>query len=162
MNKPEMVLLLAEMNTVWPQVEITEGMPEVWADLLSDIPYQDARNAVRQLAQTRATWPSIAAIRHLAEPWNEDMPLPVMTAWADLLKQFRTTGRHGRPVFRHYFISEIVDAIGWQRLCDMHLDEAERTFISEYEPRAKRRRAALLGHDDRQIAGERLAIGAGA
>jgi hypothetical protein len=147
MNRPETILLLAEMHAVWPQVDIKEGMSAVWSDLLADIDYDDARNAVRQLATTRATWPSIAAIRQLAEPWNEDMPPALMTAWADVLGQFRATGRHNEPTFRHHFTHEVIDAIGWRRLCEMNADQAERMFTDTYEPRAKRRRAALLGQD---------------
>ena len=57
------VELVAMVAALWPGMKLTEGTPDVWHEVLGDLPLGDAQAAVRMLAKTHPGYIGPADIR---------------------------------------------------------------------------------------------------
>lgn len=66
MTKAEALRLMAMLRAAWPRQEIGEDTTEVYAGMLADLSYADAKTAVTTLVKTSKWFPTIAEIREQA------------------------------------------------------------------------------------------------
>jgi len=118
------------------------GMIDAYADLLSDLTYEQCNAAIRVLLQTRTWLPSVADVRATA---LEIMRGPVRAggeAWGGVHRAMSTEGAYRQPgvdfVLADPISARCVQALGWQALCLSENPIADRArFIDMYDQLAK-------------------------
>lgn len=65
MNLAESILLCRAIEATFPAQRLDEQTPDAWAEILADVPYLVAREAVREIAKQR-TFIAACDIRHVS------------------------------------------------------------------------------------------------
>jgi hypothetical protein len=140
---------LAYVTAAVPQVAIPAQTAEVWWDLLGDLPYPVAAQAVRLvLARQRgAWWPSIGEIRETAMALQHPDWPSVDQAWGQVRAAVRRYGYY-QPAEALATLAppvrEVVEAMGWTEICEADPDVLRGQFARFYQAaRARHTEAAL-------------------
>lgn len=146
-TKPEIAQLVAVLRAAYPRQVISQTqynqLVTVWADLLSDLPFQQLQLAAKQHSTTSPWFPSVAEIRQasldlIAPP--EDR-LTAMEAWQEVKHSFGTA-----PTFWSWssaVVKQAYEALGgdgWRCEALVENEPADRArFCQVFEALQKRR-----------------------
>lgn len=85
MDKREFATLAATMEEYYGRNQITKSAAsmDIWYELIGDIPYEQCKNAVRQLMATSNFFPSAAEIRKLCTQIEHPEALSIDDAWGN-------------------------------------------------------------------------------
>jgi hypothetical protein len=137
-NHIDIAQVLSVICEAFPNFKTTERTPEVYYQLLADIPGDELKAAALHCVseQGRAFAPSIGEIRGAVAELRGmagNVPGPFQ-AWQEVLAQFRETGSYGTPQFSHPLIAQAVRQMGWREMCLSENQIADRArFIQCYE-----------------------------
>lgn len=120
-------------------------MRSAYADLLSDLTYEQCNAALRVLLQTRTWLPSVADIRSTALEMKRGPRRAGGDAWGGVLRAISAEGVYRRPGVDFSFSDPVtarcVAAFGWENLCNSELPQADRArFIELYDKLAEQDR----------------------
>lgn len=159
MNRQEAAQLVAVCLASCPQqsarIDQTRqlAMVDAFANLLDDLPYEQANAAVRVLLQTSPFIPAIADIRAKVLELKHGPVAAGGEAWGSVLKAMKREGSHRTPGVEFFFVDSVVAkcvaAMGWIDLCLSENTVADRArFIELYDALAsqdrRERQAPLL------------------
>lgn len=146
MTTEEILQILAEAQSIWPQRIMSPETIEAYAERLRDLEPDALRAALEQLSVTSTFLPSIAELRTTAVnalPGNA-IPDPD-TAWAEVKAQVAAVGStRGMPFWRggvetirepswsHQAIEDAAEAMGWDYLCNQENEEAARAHFLRF------------------------------
>ena len=149
MTHDEAAKLVAVMLSAVPGNRVTAqqvpGMINAYADLLSDLNYEQCNAALRVLLQTRTWLPSVADIRSTAVELNRGPKRAGADAWGGVLKAIAAEGAYREPgtdfTFSDPVTARCVSAFGWANLCLSESSVADRArFIELYDKLAEQDR----------------------
>ena len=137
---------IAILLAAFPKLEPDEVMVKYWYLLLQDLSSEALRRGVLTVCQLhRELYPGtnpIALIRAYALP--DEAPSSCL-AWMEVHKAVRDIGPYARPTFSHPRIAEVVEMIGWRRLCDSeHIAVERNQFLRAYEQVSQQAQARRL------------------
>ena len=179
MDKREFATLAATMEEYYGRNQITKSAAsmDIWYILIGDIPYEQCKNAVRQLMATSNFFPSAAEIRRLCTQMEYPEVLSTDDAWGMVLKAVRAYGYMQETAALESLpepCRTVVKNIGWQNICRSENIMAERAFFRDsYGPKIQemKRVEALppgIRQENRQrlddkirMAADRLQLGGG-
>jgi len=146
MTATEVSELIALLVAAYPQPHWPPETQRLYALLLEDLDAGAARLAVRAWIDSRAERPTVAdvrdAVRRILEAAGALPAAPEPeAAWALVRRGFSTVGRY-RPFPRTpALVAEVVDALGWQALCDSANEDVIRgQFLRLYREALERAR----------------------
>jgi len=145
MNRTEIASLLAICSAAYPHVNVTVETATVYAEMLADLPNEDARRAVRRLLATSQFFPSIAAIREATLAVSQPaVPTPA-NAWSEVMLKMKEVGHNGRPEWSHPSVAVAVATLGWWDLCMSDNQAVSRAhFWKVYDATVKSAQQAAL------------------
>lgn len=141
MDKREFATLAATMEEYYGRNQITKSAAsmDIWYELIGDIPYEQCKNAVRQLMATSNFFPSAAEIRKLCTQMEYPEVLSTDDAWGMVLKAVRAYGYMQETAALESLpepCRTVVKNIGWQNICRSENIMAERAFFRDsYGPK---------------------------
>lgn len=146
MTKGEAMKLMAILRAAWPRQEVGMDTAEVYAGMLSDIPFDEGKAAVTKLVQTTKFFPTVAEILEQVAESRCELDSPEM-AWGEVQKAIAKVGSYHQPLFENPEIQRAVNAIGWKQIClDENLAATRARFIDAYRAaRAKRIESETTG-----------------
>lgn len=144
MNKQESARIVAVLAASFPSTtaRLTEGqmlsMVDVFAEMLSDLPYAQVNAAVALLVQTGKFMPSVAEIRAAALELSSGKRKTGAEAWTAVVRAMRDEGAWRVPgedfTFSDPLTRRCVQDMGWTYLCTSENTVADRArFIELYE-----------------------------
>jgi hypothetical protein len=142
MTREETSRLVAVMLASVPNHRVdSRSVPDMinaYADLLSDLSYEQCNAAVRALLQTRTWLPSVADIRSTALELTRGPVRAGGEAWGGVLNAMKYEGAYRTPgvefVFSDPVTARCVSALGWKELCLSENTIADRArFIDMYD-----------------------------
>lgn len=132
MTKGESMKLLAMLRAAWPRQEVGADTAEVYAEMLKDIPFDEASAAVRRIVQTSKWFPAIAEIREQVAESRSALDPPEL-AWGQVQAAISKIGAYHQPLFSNPAIQRAVKALGWRQIClDENLSATRARFIDAY------------------------------
>ena len=132
MTKHEGIRLVAMLRSCWPRQEIKQDTAELYAAILGDLPWEEAKAAVMRLAQTTRFFPTIAEIREQVAEARCALDPPEL-AWGEVQKAISRVGSYQQPLFENPAIQRAVNAIGWRNIClDDNLSATRARFTDAY------------------------------
>ena len=143
MQKSECASLVMMLLASFPHSRATEATSAVYEEMLLDLDFGVAKQAVQRLIGTETFLPTIAAIRESCLTLTEGPKRKGEEAWADALEQVRVTGWCGVPTFKDPLVSEALRLWGsWQQFCESPSDDpgGRARFIAHYDALATRAR----------------------
>lgn len=125
------------LQDTFPHTPVGAG---TWFDLLRDLDGAAVLAAIIHLCRTTEAFPSVAAIRKLAEPKHLDQG----DGWAEVMAAVSSVGYMGTPQWSHPAIEAGVRALGgWKSICQSEIDEhptMRAQFRRAFEAAAERTR----------------------
>lgn len=104
-----------------------DGMIASYVDVLKDIPVDVLQTACQKLSLESEHRPTPAVIvkaaRSLVDQVGGTETLPFAEAWKEITKELHDTFVYGTPKFSRPEIKQVVDAFGWNELCEMKTSE---------------------------------------
>lgn len=148
-DETDILRVLAVLSTAFPNFKMAENTPEIYFQLLSDIPTDLLKAAVLQCCGEagRAFAPSIGEIRGaVADIRRAVSGVPSSyQAWQEVMRQMVIVGSYRQPEFSHQLIAATVRTLGWRNLCLSENQVADRArFIQAYEQLEKRAEQDLM------------------
>lgn len=132
MNKGEAVKLISMLRAAWPRQEVLPETAEVYAAMLADLPFEEAKAAVTRLVQTSKWFPAISEIRERVAESRCALDPPEL-AWGEVQKAISRVGAYHQPLFENPAVQCAVNAIGWRNIClDENLSATRARFIDAY------------------------------
>lgn len=132
MTLAETYALFAIMKAVHPNHPTPDETVQVYAELLADIAFADAKAAVKHLLKTSSFFPKPAEIIEAAKSAATGLPSGA-DAWAEVERSMNKTGYYGRPTWSHSAIQATIRALGgWQELCRADVEQVKRRFLPAY------------------------------
>lgn len=163
MDKREFAALAAAMEEYYGRNQITKSAAsmDIWYELIGDIPYEQCKNAVRQLMATNNFFPSAAEIRKLCTQTGDPEAPSIDDAWGMVLKAVRAYGYMQEAEALESLpepCRSVVKNIGWQNICRSENIMAERAFFRDsYGPKLQEmKRVGMLPPGIRQENRQRL------
>lgn len=99
----------------------------MYVEMLKDIPPDVLDKACRKSIMERKYLPAIAEIvedaKNIVGEVNGTNFLPFPDVWEEITKQLHDVFVYGEPHFSRPEIKELVDAFGWQELCEMRTSD---------------------------------------
>lgn len=146
MEKNEFSIIVKIIRTAYnsPDFLPTTDHLATWFEMLRDVPYSEAFNAVMNHIKTSQYQPSIADIRKAYdERVKAESTAPELTpseAWQIVARTISQYGRNrGNEAFDDLLdyddgerILKAVKSCGWQYLCNEDEAKAKRAFVAEY------------------------------
>jgi len=117
MNRTEIAQLLGVCSAAFPHVAVTKQTAQVYGEMLADLEFAGAVQAVRGLLATSEYFPSIALIRRAYAKQNGQLAPDIAQAWAEVLKQASEVGHGALPNWSHETIRSTVQTLGWRNIC---------------------------------------------
>jgi hypothetical protein len=161
MDQGETVALLRLIRQGWPEQAIDPDAVEFWHGAMEDVPFAEAKAALRAYSRTAKFKPVPAELRELIATAAVAPSLIPEEAWAEVRSEARRVGFNRPPTFhRGVFhreeprfssplIERAVQAVGWETICT---GNNERGFIRDQFVKAL---AAIARHEvKRAQAGE--------
>ncbi len=142
MNRTEASRLVTVMLQAVPSNRVdprnVPGMIDAYADLLSDLTYEQCNAGLRVLLRTRTWLPSVADIRAAALELARGPVRAGGDAWGGVLRAIAAEGAYRTPgvdfTFSDPVTAQCVEALTWQTLCLSENPTAERArFIELYD-----------------------------
>lgn len=136
MNISQALDVIAYAEAVF-KTELPEPTVKAWAEMLLDLDYDEAKDAVRDAA-SGTDWLTIAAVRKAAVARRSALPSPEQ-AWHQVLSAFTSyQGEIGSNC--HPVVAEVARCIGWDTIGMSSTEDSwmQRHFIKLYEARAER------------------------
>lgn len=150
MTREEIAKVLAVCSAAYPHVVITKETAIVYAESLRDLPFDPVSRAVRKLVTTSEFFPTIAKIRRAVAEADGKLPPDGATAYGEVISAAASRGALDRPEWSHPAVNEVVEALGWSRICRDDNPAALRAqFMRVYEPIRDRHDRAIVGLPDR-------------
>ena len=152
MTKSESLKVYAVLIAAFPNANVRNETPDVYATGISDLDYELANGAVRRLLLTSKFMPSIAEIREAALEAQSGQRMNGGEAWGIAKRAMRGQGACKTPgvdfTFRDPIIAQCIRALGWQELCLSENDIADRArFIELYDQLARgERKETQIAH----------------
>lgn len=138
MTEDQVLEIVARIKDAYPRQVVGLGTLAVYSQMLGDLPYAAANNAVRDLLASSRFFPTIAEIRERVVALRLDAPAPEQ-AWGEVVTAFGYPGRTRTPKWPHPLIGKAVDCLGWQEMCDSDNHESTRArFIEAYASISRR------------------------
>ena len=143
MTKQEFAIIAVAIKAAYPasKVMADEASMKFWYQMLQDLDYKIAENAVMEYTTTHTFPPSIAEIRQLSMERCKPPVLGFDEAWGVVQKAIGTYGSyHPQEAFAMLddMTAAIVKNMGWTRLCQSENMTADRAnFREAYEAKAK-------------------------
>lgn len=102
---------------------------KTWFQLLRDLDGAAVLAAIIHLCRTTEAFPSVAAIRKLAEPKRAD----ASDAWGEFIGAVSTVGYVGKPQWSNPVIGQVVTQLGgWSHICQTMQAEDEPTWRAQF------------------------------
>jgi len=139
----EVSKIMAVMSRFYPHYEMGEGIVELYAAMLPDIPPDALEAAAKKIITTSTFFPSLAEWRLAALDILHDqasVPAP-FEAWANVLSEMRRVGSYGKPQFSHPLIARAVEGFGWRELCLSENQDYDRAHFTKAYQQLQERRA---------------------
>ncbi len=143
MTKKEFSQLSIGMKAAYPRFQMlaTDEEMSFWYQMLKDIPYEVAENAVMEHICTNVFPPNIAEIRKLCMERCKQPILDFDEAWGVVQRAISAHGRyHPEKAFAEMdeLTLSVVNNLGWTNLCQSENPVADRAnFREAYMDRAK-------------------------
>lgn len=142
MNKQEFAILATAIIAAYPSSKIlgdTASM-DLWYQMLQDIDYDVAQNAVKEYICTQTFAPSIGEIRKLCMERCKPRILPFDEAWGTVVSAMQKHGFYN-PQKAYEMMDpltlSIVKNLGWSNLCQSdNLVASRANFREAYEAKA--------------------------
>lgn len=149
-NLKEVTKVLAILTLAYPRMELKEGMAEVYASLLSEVPVDILEASAKQIMVESTFFPSIAELRNKSLELmhgTKSVPLPI-EAFDEVIHardvHSELTGeqdenhnwlyREVRHEWSHPLVELAADLIGWPRIFPTDNPMADRSqFFKVYE-----------------------------
>lgn len=113
----------------------------LWCELLRDLDGDILKAAALQHVSESKWFPSIAELRDAAAQLMTPDRMTPVEAWGEVVRAFSYPGRYGNPQFNDPITAEVINDLGWIKLCDSEMQETDRArFIQGYMDRLKRER----------------------
>lgn len=135
-NKQDITEILMILQTAYPQTEMGDYTPQLYLELLQDIPGDILKQAVLHHVSRSPWYPKVSEIRRSAVELQINAPaIPnAYEAWQMVCTAIVKYGRYGRPQFDHPMVEKTVDVMGWVNLCMSTNQVADRArFVDAYE-----------------------------
>lgn len=168
MNEREVASIVAVIAAAFPQWPATKETVAIYADALSDVDYNEARKAIREIILTEDRWPTVARIRRQVAHRLGLLAPSSAEAWSEVNSACATSGANVRQTWSHPVLAETVNALGWYNICASTNRETLRAqFTRSYEDSQKRHdvdvlltkgRIGLNGSRDSISAGQSVAL----
>ena len=132
MTKEQAAKLVALSAANFPTVQKNDLRPTavLWSNLLSDIPYEKAEQAVIRVIMTAKYFPTVAEIREAVGQLEPTGLISAEEAWLEVMKQLDP---YKRPKWSSKEITKTVEAIGYINMCMSENIAIERAqFIKSY------------------------------
>jgi hypothetical protein len=147
-DRIEVIAALGLIQIVFPEFTTTDHTIDLYARLLEDIDGAVLAQAVDQcLADPdRKFFPKPGELRGIAAKITAPPKMSGIEAWGELQRELRRCGRYAylhpsapKPKFSNPILLQLVEAIGWDRCCDMPMDNdyIQPQFIKNFEELAK-------------------------
>ncbi len=148
MNEKEALNLLGLTLANFPNMQEKDMRPtaNLWAKMLSDVPYKTAEQALLYVLSTAKFFPTIAEIREaVVKISTPELPAP-MEAWA-IGRKIAKRYSPARMMEGDYkkaaaecpsIIWQVIQYIGWRDFCFFGDDYMRSRFIKAYEIEVKR------------------------
>jgi hypothetical protein len=134
----EAVELVRRLKANWENDKISQDRVALWTEFLMDLDAEAGRIAVNEAIATLKFPPKVAEIREFAAKKASGVPIAT-SAWGEVMKGFGKFGRYRDPKWSHPAITHVVDAMGWQSMCDSENIEATRAhFLRLYQETSER------------------------
>lgn len=102
---------------------------KTWFQLLRDLDGAAVLAAIIHLCRTTEAFPSVAAIRKLAEP----KPLDAADAWGEFIAAIKRVGYTGTPQWSSPVVGQVVEQLGgWLHVCQTMQTEHEPTWRAQF------------------------------
>jgi hypothetical protein len=130
--------MLAAVPSHRMDAKSVRDMIAAYADLLSDLTYEQCNAALRVLLQTRTWLPSVADIRLAVVDMQRGPVKAGADAWGNVLKAISSKGSYRRPgvdfTFADPVVARCVESMGWSNLCLSENATSDRArFIELYD-----------------------------
>jgi hypothetical protein len=154
LTQAESKALLRLLVEAYPSADLRPGTLRIYADLLSDLPYEAAVAALRRLLLTRpySSPPTIGEIRHAAvELMAPRLPTPD-EAWGQVSRANKLYG-YMRPrealASLHPLVRRVAEAIGWRTIVESEQPDVIRAhFTRLYQSALERARLEAVLPED--------------
>lgn len=144
MDRDETAALLGMLAQVYADFTVDDDAINTWAMLLADMPYAVVEPAAVELMRTRATAPSVAAIRKRVVERSVALP-SADEAWADVRRALGQLARGEQPAWSHALIGRVARNIGLYQLLDSENQTSDRArFVDLYSAAREREHAAAV------------------
>lgn len=134
MNQKDVSTILSFIKEAYNNFQVTPTKIKVWYLVLSDLPYEDTKNAVLRLILTHTFPPSIAEIRQAV---FNDSTLNEVEALDEVVKALKKYGAYeGKAAMNSMspLTRKVVEVMGWQNICLSESPEFWRNeFIKLYQ-----------------------------
>lgn len=111
MNKSEAAALVALAAANFPNMQEKDLRPtvQVWMQLLADIPYETAKQAVMKHIMTEKYFPTVTEIRRQVETLTrKERVLSAEEAWIEVMLKIK----NGTPGYSSTLVKQAVEAVG--------------------------------------------------
>lgn len=147
MTLKDAIKLVSWATANFPQLQERDMRPtaELWARMLSDVPYEVAEKALMKVLATARYFPTVAEMREAAAQITNPALPSWVEAWGEVAKAVRVYG-WPRPAEALASLSplarRVAEAIGWEALCASEEPDVIRgQFRRMYEDLAGRQEA---------------------
>lgn len=154
MTLKEAANLVAWAVANFPALQERDMRPtaELWARVLSDIPYDVAEAALLQVLTGARYFPSVAEIRQAAVNLMRGQAPAAVDAWGEVQAAIRRYGYYREAEALTSMspeVAHVVRAIGWQEICaSQEPDVVRGQFRRAYEEYVTRRQAEAVMPDE--------------
>ena len=146
MNNVDAARLVAFIAAAFPTWPASKETVAVYAELLSDVSFDDGLVAVQELCRSNDRWPSVAQIRERVASRNNMLSPPKDLAWGEVVRQMSLVGRNSKPEFSHPAIDDAVRSIGWTSMClSENVDVTRAHFWRAYDAVSQRVDRSVVG-----------------
>jgi len=146
-TKVEAIQIVAMLNAAFGHSRLTAQGCDIYVDMVQDLGFSPAKEAVRRLLSKARFMPTIAEIRETAADVTLGPARSGEEAYAILLRAIAACGWCSPPKFRDPHITRALGVWGsWVDVCASPADDAagRARFIELYEQSAKRERADVV------------------
>lgn len=162
MTLAETFAMMGLFKAAFPRQPLDEATIRIYADMLADIPADEAMLAARRLLATSEWCPTIAAIRRAMADARVCSPAGELE-WQNVIAAIGAFGRYRTPRFDSPLTAMAVDCVGWLAICNSETIGVERAhFLRAYDAvRQRELTAANVGAMEGQPYQPRLVVRTG-
>jgi|GEM_PF-965915 len=153
MTPVEAAKAVALLAAAYPAARWSEQTGQIYEQMLADLDFEVAKQAVMRLVCTSKFLPTIAELREAAGDIVLGPCRNGIDAWGDVTMAIRRVGSYGTPTFKDSLVGECVRIMGWRYLCLAETSEAadRARFAELYTDLQRRQRTANLSEPGRLL-----------